>query len=156
MPAGGRLRAVSGDEHIRLDDPVPVDVGPYRALAAAEVREHRTPMVAVGGEGVDERTIDRLPRGELLGRALHLAVTAFGAEIPTHPAPRRWQGVRPVGPQQVDQFALDNDASAARLHRAGDALVDLHIEARPPQGETCTQAADGTARDSDPQRSLSA
>jgi hypothetical protein len=39
------LRAVSGDEHIRLDDPVPVDVGPHRALAVAEVREHCTPMV---------------------------------------------------------------------------------------------------------------
>ena len=43
VPAGERLRAVSGDEHIRLDDPAPVDAGPHRALAAAEVREHRTP-----------------------------------------------------------------------------------------------------------------
>src|SRR5271165_7225287 len=88
-------------------------------------------MVAVGGEGRGERAIDRLPRGEVLGRALHLAFTAFGAEITAHPAARRWQGARAVGPQQVGQFALYDDAGAARLHRTGDALVDLHVEAYP-------------------------
>jgi hypothetical protein len=86
---------------------------------------------------------------------LHLAFTAFGAEIATHPAVRRRQGARAVGPQQVDQFALHDDAGAARLHRAGDALVDLYIKARPAQGESCAESADGTARDSDPERSLS-
>src|SRR6202041_3364317 len=88
-------------------------------------------MVAVGGEGGGERAIDRLPRGEVLGRALHFAFTAFGAEIATHPAVRRRQGARAVSPQQVDQFALHDDTGAARLHRAGDALVDLYLKARP-------------------------
>ena len=135
---------------------MPVDVRLHRALAVAEIRERCAPMVAIGGEGGGERAIDRLPRGEVLGRALHLAVTAFGAEIATHCAMRRRQGVRAVGPQQVDQFALHDDAGAARLHRAGDALVDLHIEARAAQGEPCAEPADGTARDGDPERPLSA
>ena len=38
----------------------------HRALAVAEIRERCAPMVAVGGEGVGERAIDRLPRGEVL------------------------------------------------------------------------------------------
>ena len=93
-------------------------------------------MVTIGGEGCGERAIDRLPRGEVLRRELHFAVTAFGAEIATHAAVRRRQGARAVGPQQVDQFALHDDAGAARLHWARDALVDLHIEACPVQGES--------------------
>src|SRR5271166_2268362 len=56
----------------------------HRALAVAEIRERCAPMVAVGGEGVGERAIDRLPRGEVLRRALHLAFTAFRTEIATH------------------------------------------------------------------------
>jgi hypothetical protein len=67
----------------------------------------------------------------------------------------RRQGVRAVGPQQVDQFALHNDAGAACLHRAGDALVDLHVEARAAQGKPCAEPTDGTARDRDPERPLS-
>src|SRR6266446_572829 len=112
-------------------------------------------MVAVGREGGGERAIDCLPRGEVLGRTLHLAFTAFETEIATHRAVRRRQGGRAVGPQQVDQLALHDDAGAARLHRAGDALVDLHIEAYPAQREPCAEPADGTARDSDPERPLS-
>jgi hypothetical protein len=50
---------------------------------------------------------------------------------------RRRQGGRVVGPQQVDQFALNDDTGAPRLHRAGDALVDLHVKARPAEGEPC-------------------
>ncbi len=56
-----------------------------------------------------------------------------------------------MGPQQVDQLALHHYAGAARLHRAGDTLVDLHIEARATQGEPCAEATDGTARNSDPE-----
>src|SRR5258708_20132983 len=113
-------------------------------------------MVAVGGEGGGERAIDRLPRGEVLRRALPLAFTAFGAEIATHPAVRRRQGARAVGPQQLDQFALHDDAGAARLHRAGDALVDSRIEARLAQRKPSAEPADGTARDSDPDPPLTA
>jgi len=60
-----------------------------------------------------------------------------------------------MGSQQVDQFALHNDAGAARLHRAGDAFVDLNVEARPAQGEPRAEPADGTARDGDPEGPLS-
>ena len=60
-----------------------------------------------------------------------------------------------MGPQQVDQFALHDDAGAARFHRARDALVNLHIEAYPAQGEPCAEPADGAARDGDPERLLS-
>src|SRR5229473_8154694 len=112
-------------------------------------------MVAVGGESGGERAIDRLARGEVLGPTLHLAFTAFETEIATHRAVRRRQGGRAVGPQQVDQLALHDDAGAARLHRAGDALVDPHIEARAAQGEPCAEPAYGTARDGDPERSFS-
>src|ERR1700692_1323264 len=112
-------------------------------------------MVAFEGERGGERAIDRLPRGEVLGRALPLAFTAFGAEIAPHRAVRRWQGARTVGPQQVDQFPLHDDAGAPRLHRAGDALVDLHIKARPAKGAPCAEPSDGTARDNDPERPLS-
>ncbi len=110
---------------------MPVDVRLHRAVAVDEIRERCAPMVTVGGKGDGERVIDRLPRGEVLRRALHLAFTAFGTEIPTHRAVRRRQHARAVGSQQVDQFALHDDAGAARLHRTGDALVDPHIEACP-------------------------
>src|SRR5712671_4488779 len=123
----------------------------HRALAIAEIRQRRAAMVAVGGESVGERAIDRLPRGEVLRRALHLAFTAFRTEIATHHAARRRQGARAVGPQQVDQLALNDDAGAARLHRAGDMLVDLHIDARPAQSEPGAEPADGPACDSDPE-----
>jgi hypothetical protein len=56
-----------------------------------------------------------------------------------------------VGPQQVDQFPLHDDAGAPRLHRAGDALV----KARPAKGDPCAEPSDGTARDNDPERPLS-
>jgi hypothetical protein len=46
-----------------------------------------------------------------------------------------------MGPQQVDHFALHDDAGAARLHPAGDAFVDLHIKARSAQGHPCAEAS---------------
>src|SRR5882724_776379 len=104
----------------------------HRALAIAEIRKRRAAMVAVGGEGVGERAIDRLPRGEVLRRALHRTFTAFRTEIAAHRAARRRQGARAVGPQQVDQLALHHYAGAT-------------------QGEPCAEATDGTARNSDPE-----
>src|SRR6266436_8630568 len=50
-PARRRLRAVGGDEHVRLDYPVTIDVRPNRAVAVAEIRERCAAMVAAGGEG---------------------------------------------------------------------------------------------------------
>ena len=58
---------------------------------------------------------------------------------------RRRQGARAMGPQQVDQLALHDDAGAARFHRAGDTFVDLHVEACAAQSEPCAEPADGTA-----------
>jgi hypothetical protein len=127
----------------------------HHAVAVAEIRERCTLMITVGGESGGERAIDRLPRGEVLRRPLHLAFTAFGAEIATHAAVRRRQGARAVGQQELDQFPLHDDAGTARLHRAGDALVDLYIKARPAQRESRAEPADGTARDSDPEWPLS-
>src|SRR5467141_800070 len=49
-PARRRLRTVGGDEHVRLDYPVTIDVRTHHAVAVAEIRERCTPMVAVGGE----------------------------------------------------------------------------------------------------------
>ena len=93
-----RLRTVGSDEHVHLDGPVAIDVRTHHAVAVGEIRECCTPMVAVGREGGGECAIDRLPRSEVLRRALDLACAAFGAEIPTHRAVRRRQGVLAMDP----------------------------------------------------------
>jgi hypothetical protein len=45
------------------------------------------------------------------------------------------QGWRVVEREQVGQFGLDDDASAARLHRTGMALKDVHLGPDPAQSD---------------------
>jgi hypothetical protein len=100
-PAGGRLRAVGGDEHIRLDQSVPVDVRLHGALAVAEIRERGAPMVAIGRKGSGERAIDRLPRGEVLGRTLGSEAEAICRSSSTSISLRRRISLR------LSDFLLD-------------------------------------------------
>ena len=52
-------------------------------------------------------------------------------------------------PKQAQNFSLNDDPGALHLHRAGNALVDVHVTANATQRDAGGQAADRSAGNRD-------
>jgi hypothetical protein len=97
--------------------------------------------------GATVADVVRLPRCELLRHCLRGASPAFRIEVAPHTTRCHRQVRCVVLAKQMDEVALDNNPGTARLHGAGNPLVDVNISADAAKRNAGAKAADRSACD---------
>src|SRR6202140_4256754 len=143
------IRAVSGDEQVTFDSLTRGEFGRYPSSIQGRQGKWRTRMVPIVRKAGPQRLVNRFPRSELLGHGLEYPVAAFRIEIFPAAAGSYRKGWRTMLPQQPQNFSLNDDPRALHLHRAGNALVDVHVPADAPWRDAGAQAADRSAGNRD-------